>query len=101
MKLDDTKQRIQKYLTSFLILNPDFSYIQGLDSITIVLYTEFLDSKEFMILPLLKTIYSKYLNPFIEKDTNRLNFQYASLVTTRLTSFFEPELFTHFSNIGF
>jgi len=54
-----------------------------------------------MVLPLLKNMYSKYLNPFIEKETNRLNFQYAALVTNRLTSFFEPELFAHFSNIGF
>lgn len=77
-------------------------YIQGLDSIVVVLYTQLAGtSKESYILPIVRQIYITYLRPFIEKETQHLNFKYASLLTSRLLAFYEPVLFRHFSRIGF
>ena len=89
-------------LATLIALNPDFVYIQGLDSIVVVLYTQLSGtSKEGYILPIAKQIYMAYLRPFIEKSTQHLNFKYASLLTSRLLAFYEPDLFRHFSRIGF
>ena len=74
-----------------------------MDSITVVLLTQLMQikKKRVLILPLLKQIYLTYLRPFIERDTYNLNFRYAALLTKRLVSFHEPELFIHFQNIMF
>ena len=89
-------------LSIFLALNPDCAYIQGLDSIAVVLFTQLQGtSKQSLILPLLKQINLVYLRPFIEKETHNPNFRYASLLTSRLVAFHEPRLFKHFKDIGF
>jgi len=68
----------------------------------VVLYTELCPfQKQHLLVPFLKQIYNTYLKPFIEKETHNLNFSYASLLTSRLVAFYEPELFKHFHQIGF
>ena len=77
-------------------------YIQGLDSIAVVIYSQLQgSSKDNLTLPFLKQIYLHYLRPFIEKESHNLNFHYASLLTSRLVAFYEPNLFKHFNAIGF
>jgi len=97
---EEVKKRLQSLLKTFLVINEDACYIQGMDSITVVLYTLFPD-KDHLVLPLLKQIFLSYLKPFIDKDTKNLSFTYPCLIVQRLLSFYEPELFNHFNSIDF
>jgi hypothetical protein len=97
LRLELIQKQLVNLLSTFLVINKDFTYIQGLDSIAVVLFTQLQGtSKSNLILPLLKQIYIMYLKPFIEKETHNLNFTYAALLTSRLVAFHEPVLFAHF-----
>ena len=86
-------------MLTFLALNPGCPYIQGLDSITVVLYLEF-QAKPHLILSLLSQIYRNFLSRFLD-DKHNLNFGYSALVLKRLVAFYEPELALHFQEIEF
>ena len=102
IRLELVQKKIVTILSLFLAMNPDCAYIQGLDSIVVVLYTQLQGtSKSSLILPLLKQINTIYLRPFIEKETHHANFRYASLLTSRLVAFHEPTLYKHFKDICF
>ena len=90
IRLELVQKQLVTLLSTFLALNPDCAYIQGLDSIAVVLFSQLQGtSKQSLILPFLKQIHLAYLRPFIEKDTHNLNFRYASLLTSRLIAFHE------------
>ena len=102
IRLELVQKQLVTLLSTFLALNKDCTYIQGLDSVAVVLFTSLQGTtKQCLIMPLLKQIYLAYLRPFIEKDTHNLNFRYASLLMTRLVAFHVPALFKHFKRIGF
>lgn len=102
MRLEIVQGHVVRLLATFLAVNQDVVYIQGLDSVAAVLYTQLHGTSHFsFLLPMLKQIYSSFLSPFIDKHTRHLNFKYASLLTSRLLSFHEPQLFRHFNRVGF
>jgi len=85
-----------------MAINPECVYIQGLDSVAVVLYTQLHGTSYFpFLLPMLKQIYQAFLYPFIDKTSHHLNFKYASTLTSRLLAFHCPALFRHFNRIGF
>lgn len=90
-------------LTTFLLINKEeCTYIQGLDSICAAFYITYAGTEKInCVLPLMKQLHVTYLRPFIERDTTNLNFKYANLLMTRLTSFYIPRLSNHFTKINF
>ena len=102
IRLELVQKQLITLLSTFLAVNKDCTYIQGLDSVAVVLLTSLQGTtKQCLIMPMLKQIYMAYLRPFIEKETHNLNFRHASLLTARLVAFHVPALFKHFKGIGF
>jgi len=102
IRLELIQKQVVTLLSTFLALNPDCAYIQGLDSVAVVLFVSLQGTtKQYLIMPMLKQIYLAYLRPFIEKESHNLNFKYASLLTTRLVALHVPAVFRHFKRIGF
>ncbi|TNV85028.1 hypothetical protein FGO68_gene2242 [Halteria grandinella] len=74
-------------------------YVQGIDSIAAVLYSEYYE-RDWLVVPMLRQIYNKYLRNFLDGEGN-LCFKYSSLMVKRLLRYYDPELVEHFREIEF
>jgi TBC domain-containing protein kinase-like protein len=102
MQIAAVRRHLAELLTVFIVTNPGYVYIQGLDSIFAVLYVQLHSTNKLeLILPIAKCIYVSYVHPFVDKSNNHLNYKYASTLTSRLLAFYEPLLFRHFRRIEF
>eukprot|EP00347_Sterkiella_histriomuscorum_P007206 403349853 len=103
LRNDLIKKQIHRLILVFLDLNEDTCcYVQGLDSIAVVLYTEYAKiGQEHLIITMMKQIFTNYLRHFIDKETNNLSFKYPCILVKRLLAFYEPELYVHFNEIDF
>ena len=97
MKQSACKARVIQIIKSFLTLNLDCCYVQGIDSITVVIYSEYID-QDAIVLGLLRFVFKSYLNNFIDQ-TKSLSFAYPCLLMARLLRFESPELSNHFNEI--
>jgi hypothetical protein len=84
----------QKMCTRVLqMLCVDHSYVQGLDTICILILLQYKNSKRsYAALPLIRQIYARYLKPFISPSDQNLSFNQAALVVQRLCYFYMPDL---------
>ena len=69
-------EQVQKTVVCILqLLSIDHVYIQGLDSICINLLLQFQDSSKLsVVLSIFKSVYRRYLKPFISSEDNNLSF---------------------------
>ncbi|CDW91124.1 tbc domain-containing protein kinase-like protein [Stylonychia lemnae] len=110
MRYESVKKRVHRLIMMFLNIYGNSEnnsgvqccYVQGLDSIAVVLYTQYLNySKEFYVISMLKQIFTNFLKHFLDKETNNLSFKYPCILIQRLLSYYEPELYLHFKQIEF